>query len=233
MNIILRRLPATVRGIYGPAKNTMPKRALFIHPDAYKSFMALIANATMVFSDILRSAESSMAAIAAGRGAQPPGYSGHNFGLAFDVAVGETLALNAWKYEHLLSYLSANGWECYRRDGTRGKEDWHFNFMVGLNMEAFKARAKWQTAAEASIQERYRGQFSLDEKGIQAALAKLGLYKGEVDGDIGPLSRQAIAAFARSWNLKDGFDIGPRFQRTLAFVSADINVQEDAPPLVA
>lgn len=43
----------------------------------------------------------------------------------------------------------------------------------------------------------------MTNKDIQRILAELGLYKGAIDGDIGPLSRAALKAFHRSRGLPE------------------------------
>ena len=228
MVLHLQRLPA-VRGIYGPNRDLMPRRALLLHPDACASFLGLEATNPLVYSDIFRSAESSLAAVQAGRGAQPPGYSGHNYGLAVDVAVDETLKRHGWKYAQLLSFLAERGWHCYCRDGKRGKEDWHFNFL-GTNAGRIlqlvdpTRRSTWATAAELLIKTYYPDALTLSPGGIQQCLAKIGFYRGEIDGLLGPLSRQAIAAFARAWGLDPEATLSPRLQRTLAYVSAELRI---------
>lgn len=239
MNLLLRRLPETVRGIYDLNKNgkpddPMPKRTLLLHPDAFSSFLELVNAGGMVFSDIFRSAESSLHAVESGRGAQPPGYSGHNFGLATDVAVDETLKARSCTYVQLLEAMALKGWHCYRRDGQRGKEDWHFNYLGTDSKRILAAcikRDSWSQAAEESIMSRYAKDFGMQPVEIQAALKKLGMYNGETDGDIGPMSRAAAGAFARAWNLMSSDIAQPRFQRTLAFVSAVIDVEEITAPL--
>lgn len=233
MRIRLRRLPSATLGIYGQQKDTMPRRALLLDPEAWEAFSILERTTDgLVYSDIYRSAESSLAAVESGRGAQPPGYSAHNFGLAFDVAVDETLKLREWRYDELLDVLVRHGWHCYRRDGRRGKEDWHQNYLGRRAKEILDQvspddRNTWSRAAELAIQGKHS--FQITDAELQKALAKLGLYKGEIDGAIGPLSLQAIRAFERTWDLSPSDGKGARFRRTLAFVAADIEVDEQTP----
>ena len=200
-----------------------------MHPAAFTSFMKLDQETPCVFSDIFRSAESSLAAVEAGRGAQPPGFSGHNFGFSVDVAVDETLKLRKWTYDQLLNTLALHGWHCFRRDKIRGAEDWHFNY---LGTDAFSSNillglknGAWAVAAEAVIQRYYGDKLTLDKFQIQRCLSKLGMYRGLIDGDLGALSRQAAGAFGRAWNVPA--DFGVKFQRTLAYVSAELVIEDE------
>jgi hypothetical protein len=232
MTLNLVRLPEVFRrrGIYGPAKDQLPERAMFLHPEAAASLARIeeMHPAGLVLSDVYRSAEASLAAVRAGRGAQAPGFSAHNYGLAVDLDVGRVLqrGLVAVDYQGLLDFMASHGWHCHRRDGRRGHEDWHFNFL-GAGAAAHLARTSpsilrrgtWSRAAESRIVELYGAQLALSGVEVQAALKALGFYRGALDGALGPLSREAVAAFQRAWGVKED-GAGPRTQRTLAYVAA-------------
>lgn len=228
LTLAMKRLPASTRGIYGPSQDQLPQRMLLLAPDVAPSFAAVEADSGgLVYSDVYRSAEGSLQAMQTKRGVQPPAYSGHGFGLCLDIAVDETLKLRGWTYAQLLDFMSQHGWYCYRRDGQRGMEDWHQTYLGPLADEILAAssgRADWWMAAELAITKRYGDDFALTAAGIQTCLAKLKFYSGEVDGLLGPLSRQAAAAFCRAWNVDPAQQA--RFQRTLAFVAADLNIEE-------
>jgi murein L,D-transpeptidase YcbB/YkuD len=81
-------------------------------------------------------------------------------------------------------------------------------------------RSTWSRPVEARIVERYGHAFQMDLHAVQQHLANLGFYRGEVDGDAGPLTREAVAAFQRAWGLRDDGVPGPRTQRTIAYVTA-------------
>jgi peptidoglycan hydrolase-like protein with peptidoglycan-binding domain len=49
-----------------------------------------------------------------------------------------------------------------------------------------------------------------DEKGIQTALKSLGLYKGEIDGKIGPKTKAAIREFQQKNGLTADGKVGPK-----------------------
>lgn len=238
-----------VRGPYGPNRDQFPARGSFLAPDAAAAFVEMVdayGRDKIRFGSILRGAEDSLAAIQSKQGVQPPGFSGHNFGVSFDVDVEYTLRSLGWSYAELLEAFAAFGWYCYRRDGVRGHEDWHFNYLglaevprVGPGRAApgpaapilaklTAARNTWALGAELAILRRYpEKSFVLTPLEIQTALKRLRLYSGDLDGKFGPLSLQAVSAFCRAWKLSDG--TSGRFQRTLAFVAADV-IKEPAAP---
>lgn len=233
MQLVLTPLAGTTRGIYTTQSNgphSLPTRFLFLHPSAAQLFNELeAATGGLVYSDILRSAEESLAAMQQKSGVQPPGYSGHNFGFSFDCAVVETMALRSWSYTQLLETLAAHGWYCHRRDGQQGGEAWHFN-AFGTRAPDYLAHAdaerpvSWAAPLEAMIQDVYGAAFKLQPVEVQMALRKLGLLAGPADGIIGPHSEAAIACFQRAWKLPDTGDADERTQRVLAFVAADRQV---------
>ncbi|MFC1658150.1 peptidoglycan-binding protein [Candidatus Omnitrophota bacterium] len=47
-------------------------------------------------------------------------------------------------------------------------------------------------------------------KDIQTALRNAGFYQGEIDGDIGPMSKQAIREFQAENNLQADGRVGPK-----------------------
>jgi len=240
MKLLLKSLPE-LRGIYMVRGHPfrMPKRALKLHPDAATALLGLEAETGgLVYSDIYRSAEASLMARRRKRGVQPPGFSAHNYGLAVDLAIDDyvppgtngpkeqgVLSRLDCDYEKLRQYMAAYGWYCHRRDGKRGFEDWHFNFLghaPGRHLD--EAKRGWSRVAESVIQARYGSQLDINDVDLQKALAQLGMYHGEADGIIGPLSRSAVRAFERAWGLTEDGVPDDRMRRTLAFVSAQIEV---------
>lgn len=224
--LALDPLPSdVVTGIYtikGRGPNRMPDRALFLHPEAAEEFLEI--SDTLIVSDIFRSPESSLAAVQSGRGALPPGRSAHNFGLAVDLDVRKSMARNKFKTKKELDeYMEAHGFYCHRRDhqitDLKG-ESHHFNFLgVGTVIgPRFTSTSGW---IEARIQKEYGKFFTLTSAEIQKALTKLRLYSGAIDGQIGPLSKQAIRVFRRGWGLGDSDQLTADTMRTLAYVSCE------------
>lgn len=229
MELRLFKLPPNkVRGTYDLNHNNrsddfLPDRMLYMAEDAAQSYLSM--DRVIVFSDLFRSAAESLEAHARKRGVQPPAYSGHNFGIAGDLDVDRTLALNNWTYAELLTYMEAHQWYCHRRDGQRGNEDWHFNFLGPtptsiLSVIDARLPATWSRGAEYAVQQRYAGQFTLTPSQIQGNLKKLRLYGGGIDGALGPISMQAVSLFAKTWEVP-AVPGAPNFQRTLAYVAAD------------
>ena len=220
---------AKVKGIYtvGGVPDRLPERALFLTPDAADSFLRFLADRVVV-SDMFRTAEASLAAVKAKRGAQPPGYSAHNYGIAIDIDVSKALASipGVWTSKASLdNWMESHGWYCHRRDHKRGMEDWHYTFLgVGASVSP-----KVRTLAaytEAEIIRRFGEFLAPDDKECQRMLRKLGLYRGDVDGVIGPQSRAAIGVFQRGWNLPPSGKLDTRTKRTLAYVSVGRDVPE-------
>lgn len=228
MILRLARLPTTLAGPSDPDyRGHVPLRALFLHPDAAQSQAALESvSGGLVYTDIFRSADASLAAIAKKRGVQRPAYSAHNYGLAFDLDVPATLHKLDIAYVELTDLLQRYGWYCHRRDGNPTEsESWHFNYL-GENSAKYLIAATiakhetWARPVEMRIMEFYGASFMLSTEDEQTALARLRLYSGEIDGLPGPLTREAIRTFQRAWNV----DV-TAIQRTLAYVSAQVQLE--------
>ena len=228
--LVLRSLPTervvgdyTIKGV----ANRMPPRALFLHPLAADSYLADLADHIGV-SDMLRSAESSLHAVQTGRGAQPPGFSGHNFGFSIDVKVDEAIKKTGTHNKAGLdAWFQDRGWYCHRRDHQRGHEDWHMNaFLLFGKLGAELAIGGSYTSDELEqlIQRVYGDKLRPGDVGCQVALKKLRMYSGEIDGDIGPISREAIKAFQRAWGINVDGKLDVKTRRTLAFVAAERQV---------
>ena len=220
LTLKLRRMAAdAVRGTYTikGVPNRMPDRALFMHPEAAAAFDKVAP--WIVVSDMFRSPESSLNAVATGRGAQPPGYSAHNYGGAVDAALRESMArLGVKTKRELDEAMEAVGFYCHRRDHEMGHESWHFNY---LGVGAKVSGSITSDEVERRILEMYGHALAPDNMECQRLLAKLGLYHGDSDGDIGPLSRQAVRAFERAWGLNVDSVLDSRTRRTLAYVACE------------
>lgn len=223
MILKLKKLPQDTLGIYTikGVKNRLPERMLYLAPDAADGFVLLYLDWIRV-SDMLRSAESSLAAVKAGRGAKMPGFSGHNFGFSIDIDVDWALEHTGRTKRELDTYMADVGWFCHRQDHRRGREDWHYNFFgAGFDVEGAKTT---EALLEKKIQETYGTEFVLSKKEVQEALKKLKMYSGEIDGKHGPITQAAISAFQRAWSLPSSGTADAKTQRVLAFLTADVKL---------
>jgi len=223
MQLILSELPESLRHYTGKPIPLWMRR---MHPTAARAVLELEKESGgLVYNDVWRSAEVSLWAMKSKSGVQPPGFSGHNYGLSIDFAVEDTLKARGWTYPYFYDFLEERGWLCHRRDKLRGSEDWHFNFLAN-DPERYKASAQlkrpatWSLPVETRILELYGDQFAMSSSLLQEHLKLLHMYSGDIDGDLGPLSREAIGAFQRAWGMKATGIPDSSFQRTLAFVTA-------------
>ena len=230
LHIQLRPLPATILGIYGPGRDQLPERMRYLHPAAAASYLEIEATPQRLrVTDMLRSADSSLDAAERKSGVQRPGYSGHNFGLCIDIDVKDCMRRRKMAKATLDAFLAARGWYCHRKDHALAAESWHYSFLgTGAEAKDYLAASAQSTntaaALEAKIVDLYGAAFRLDAAQVQAALRQLRLYSGAVDGMLGPLSRQAINAFQRAWQLPVTGSADARTQRTLAFVAGGCSI---------
>lgn len=219
LNLHLDPVPPCL-GIYnvkGLSFKSMPTRMLFLQADAAKSFAAMAGWA--VVSDMFRSPESSLQAVREGRGAQPPGYSAHNYGLAIDIDIKPTMLNREVKNKKDLDgVMASHGWYCHRRDGVLAFEAWHYNF---LGKDASIAGTLTSDEIEAKIVNLYGSSLRPDDAECQRLLAKLKMYDGEIDGIVGPRTREAVRAFERAWGINTDGVLDAKTRRTLAYVSCE------------
>lgn len=220
--LLLREITRAT-GIYGPTKDQLPARMRYLAPGAALSFEAELADHVIV-SDMLRSPESSLRARREKRGAQRPGYSGHNYGYSIDIAVAQTMKqLDLPAKRDLDEWMAKRGWHCHRRDHRCVSEEWHYNYF-GTDVGRFVRASDKRTSAglERKIVKNYgRWWTKMSPQDAQRALQRLGLYDGDLDGKFGPLSREAARVFQRAWGLPATGKLDLTMRRTLAFVSAD------------
>jgi hypothetical protein len=229
MKLILCQLPPRLGPDDGIYHGQVPARALFLHPDAAASFLKLDkAQGGWRWSDIWRSAESSLNAMRTKRGVQPPAYSGHNYGFSVDADLHGIMKEKKISYHDIVEIMMAADWYCHRRDGAGPdeSESWHFNYLGPghdeylLKVNQYKP-ATWSNAIEARICEKYGQDFLLDAKQLQTGLQTLKLYHGAIDGQLGPMSQEAIRAFQRAWGISEDGNPTPKTMRTLVFVTAE------------
>jgi len=213
------------RGIYGPQKDMMPDRFMFLEPAALASMAAWeqAHPGTLWISDCFRNAIGSLgrrqknaaahSGVATGK---LPGSSAHGYGFALDVEVdhclqtfgkhiGGPVTKKDWDHER-----EKFGWYCHRRDHAGGSESWHENFL-GDDPTRWLAHAGTSTAGaiEAKVQALY-GPFSADKLLINETLERL-RYKPDQSG---------IRRFQGDWTLEADGIAGPMTQRVLLFVGA-------------
>jgi hypothetical protein len=209
-------------GIYGPKQDTLPSRMRFLAPEAAASYMQFERSAHRLrVSDMWRSAESSLQAGQEKRGVKPPGQSGHNFGFSMDIDVKWLLREYRIGKAELDAQMAQAGWYCHRKDHEIDIECWHYNHFgayPGRYLDAAKPYGSTAAGLELLIQDRYGGMFTLTPVEIQTVLQSMRLYSGEIDGDLGPLTRQAIKSFQRAWHLPETGLAGSDTQRLLAFI---------------
>ena len=228
MRITLRQLPPTVRGIYtvNGVAGRMPERTLYLEPAAADSFVANLLP-WVVVSDVLRSAESSLAAVRRGRGAQAPGFSAHNYGFAIDIDTKPTMKAGGHRNKAALDEaMERLGWFCHRRDHLLDSESWHYNFL-GVGYVVSPKSSRTSVDVEALIPRRYGADMAPSDAQCQAMLASLRMYSGAIDGDVGDLTREAVRVFQRAWASKRVTETGKldaATRRTLAFVTASREV---------
>ncbi len=226
LTLNLVALPADqVTGIYTVKGRIaqLPDRMRYLHPSAAQMYPAIQDWA--VCSDMFRSPESSLAARRSGRGAMPPGYSAHNYGLAIDLdllASAKNLArmvkrpkLTKREFDEA---LAAAGWFCHILEPHEwgAFEAWHYN---ALGIHAQPQGRRSSDDVEDAIVALYGKQLDPDIIECQAALQTLGLYHGELDGSPRELTREATRAFQRAWGIAETSRLDQRTKRTLAYVA--------------
>lgn len=242
MILKLVEMPATIKGPAGDGYNgQVPKRMRFLAPDVGPRLLELDkATGGYIYTDMWRSADSSLAARRTKRGVQRPGYSPHGYGLAVDLDLYGIMKTYKVHYTDIVEVMKAHNWFCHRRDGLGPDESeaWHFNYLSEDSQRYLQHcdihnPVTWASAVEARILERYGADFALSPAQIQSQLASLKIYGGDVDGNINStLCREAVMAFQRAWDLDVDGDPGVMTQRTLAFVTATMQSTPIA-PLVA
>ncbi len=244
MKLRLTRLPSSaVIGIYGKNEDpttgktrrpfeslvagTMPERMRALWPDAAVDYLR--GSADIVVSDMFRSPESSLRiSQIPGRSALPPGHSGHNYGFSIDVhedAMRKRLGLKSKGEldEWMRQFNFINFWV----DGkaSHPKEDWHYNWLPSEWRDDDGGFTGKTTVGylELAIQREYGASMVLSPTECQVALAKLKFYDGEADGQIGRLSKAAIAGFQRVWLPKNRTgELDAKTQRLLAYLTAEV-----------
>ena len=226
LTLELQTLPTDrVRGneLVNRITHRLPLRSMFLHPLAAASFLADLADHVVV-TDAYRSPEASLVALEAGTGSRPPGYSGHNYGLSIDVDVDAAMRDLGLDKPGFDRWMLERGWRCGRADGERGMDDRHYDFVKLAELLGHADSGAPVLEIEQLIALLYGDTLMPDLKECQLLLRRLRFYGGVDDGLVGPLTREATAAFQRAWRLTGENEVKPgvldaRTRRTLAFVS--------------
>jgi hypothetical protein len=236
MKLILSEITEAIEHLDHYTGKPVPAWMRKMEPHAAASLIKLDRETGgLSYTDLWRSAEVSLHARQTKRGVQPPGYSAHNYGVAVDLDLDGTMKKRGWTYDKLIEVMKSYGWYCHRQDGKGGRsESWHFNYLGPDAAKYMKYSVStqsitWDKPVESRITELYGSQFLLSDSEVQAVLKKLGLYKGDVDGKFGPISRTALMVFQKGWDLQATGMTDPRTSRTLAFIGAEITL---VPPAV-
>jgi peptidoglycan hydrolase-like protein with peptidoglycan-binding domain len=202
-------------------KGVLPTRMKYIHPSALAGLRAITLDNQfkVAISDMFRSPMASLEARQRKTGVQRPGYSAHNYGIAIDVDVDQTLTLMSMTYSDFLAWMSQSGWTCHRSDQKRGSEDWHFN-LLGMGATPPTGAA----GPQRWIVNTYGKELTGDERWAQQCLHSLKLYEGEIDGDFGNLSRAALLAFQRMYKIPEDCVLDELTCRSLAIATAEMEI---------
>src|SRR5436853_1929654 len=218
-------LPADrIRGseVINGVPNRLPMWSGFLHPLAARSYLDDLAD-WIVVSEMLRTAEGSLIAMASGTGSRAPGYSGHNFGFSIDVNLEQTLANLGLSKPAFDRWMVERGWYCARRDSTRGLDDAHYDYLrAGSELNLASTADPIRDVEQLIVRVHGDALLPADDE-CEVILKKLRMFGGIVDGSLGLLAQEGIKIFQRAWNLIGDprvtpGTLDPRTRRTLAFV---------------
>lgn len=224
---------SAIEGIYGNSRRIFPPRFAYLHPRAATWFVKLLDyKGGPVLSDAYRTCLGSYNARypkdrwLPRSGVKPPAHSAHNFGLAIDVAVDRTLKkFGLGRKAELDALMRDHGWVCHRKDGKRGSEDWHYNFLHVPPYSPLEHPAERTTAPaiERAILDMYGRSWlgDWDVGKLQVYLSSAGYYDGQMDAIPGPLTTAGIKAFQRRWRLTVDGIAGRNTKRLLWLLSQE------------
>lgn len=226
--------PKKLRSSYKAGEFGMPPRMCFLHPHAAMQ-LSLAQNDlgnNLVFSDMWRPMVESLRRKYQGGVistiTKPPGFSGHNLGLSFDIDTEKTMKLTGLTKRQLDAALAKHGIECHRRDGLLKVEAWHYNC---LTPEAISKIGKTSSAGavEWLANSLYAETWSPSPAQIQRALNLTMGSALKVDGKIGKATRSVVRAFQEKWKLAADGDCGPVTSRVLQMHAAELTFAADKP----
>lgn len=221
----LAALPEDYPGIYriGGVEGRLPARFRWLHPWALTALEAVNSalGLRLPLSDVLRSPIESAMARATKTGVMPPGFSGHNYGFSIDVDINAVV--QKVTYHDLLQAMADQHWYPIRSDGVRGFEDWHFNWIRHdgpPKTTAVYNRGQRQLDLSNMVDDYRSILIDTQVDLMQARLKVLGLYHGEIDGLLGPHTREGALAFRRAYQLNQNLSVDTTaFHRCLALAA--------------
>ena len=85
-------------------------------------------------------------------------------------------------------------------------------FFIGCSQKQESIEKEAESPSEMTLPQipKLPASYKPTNKDIQVALRNAGFYKGEIDGDIGPMSEKAIREFQEANNLVVDGKIGPK-----------------------
>lgn len=216
-----------VTGSYGPKRDRLAARMVFLHPDAAKSFLEMNSIKTIKCSDMYRTFEASRKAHA-NKGAARAGYSGHNFGFSIDIDTRWVIKTNNFANKvELDAWMETYGWYCHNPPGeTRPRESWHFNYFGDEAAKYLKERTAnrrtWSKPLEKKVTDVYGFWWhKATIVDVQDALFSLNMYKDDPSGVEDAYHREAVTKFQKLWNLSPDGIAGTKTVRTLMCVTSE------------
>jgi hypothetical protein len=224
--------PAKLRSTYSKGAPGLPKRMCYLHPLAAMQLSAASQElgGSLVFSDMYRSAAESLKRLyrdgVRSTITKPPGFSGHNYGLSFDLDIERTTELTGLNKPKLDAALQKHGIYCHRRDSLLKVEAWHYNCLP-KGYDVYFSKASTANGLEQVIKDYYQESWYMTPSQIQRSLNVCGASpRLAEDGKLGPKSIQAIKDFQSTWALQVDGKVGPTTGRVLQLVAAQALVQK-------
>ena len=198
-------------------RGILPKRMRYFNPCA---LVDLFSCGNIVLSDMARTPEVQMNAQRTRRGSQTSDRSGHVRLLSIDLDTSATMKeLGFRRKRELDEHMAQWNFYCHRTDHRLAMEAWHYNWLPDFDT-VYRGERSTNRALQRTIDSMFGRWHVMDKKTVQRALNHLRLYRGEIDGIHGPITRSAIRMFQRSHLLLEDGIAGKRTQRVLAVTTA-------------
>jgi len=240
LNIELVRLVGWVPSVYNTSQGLLPNHMMMMEESAAEDFGALMqaTEHKLRFTDIYRSFSRSLnVRRRKGRIAARPGFSGHNYGVSFDIDVEyalETLrdqgiisdrkVKRATRILEMQNYFARFGWkplssvrQKFRDGARRAVEEWHFNH-IGRS----KTVEAW---VKANILKDVSKEMSLKE--FQSLLQMMGYSVFPVDGKWGKKTKRAMNQFQDDYAIDRSKQPNALTIRTLRVFTSNVVIRKD------